>query len=128
MPPDSDDHYWPHAEHPIRHVDLMRTQLGRQSTGKFAILAPVFGLVGHPRRHRLVPGIPAEGIAMPLRLDISNLAQNAFLDHLPCRLIIVTVAALQPYLQSLLGMFPGELPQRVNLFRLEHQALLAEYV
>ena len=65
---------------------------------------------------------------MPLRLHVRHLAQNAFVDHLARRLVILAVTALQSDLQNLLRMLGRQLPQGVYLFGLEHQALLAEHV
>src|SRR5262249_12088957 len=106
---DAHDEFGALAEHPVRDVNLMRAELGRQTARKLLVLAPVIYSVGDARRQRTVPGIFAERVAMPLRLHIGDLTQDALVDHLPRGLVILAVAALQADLQSLLRVFVGEL-------------------
>ena len=65
---------------------------------------------------------------MPLRVDVVDIPQDAFVHHALDGLVKVAVAPLQAGLQRLLGMFGGQGAQGVNFLRLKDQALLAKNV
>jgi len=74
-----------------------------------------------PQSARLV-----DHVAVPLRVDVVNVAEDALIHHALHGLIKVAVAPLEAGLQDLLGTLLGERTQRVHLLRLEHQAFFAE--
>ena len=61
-------------------------------------------------------------------MDVVDFAQDALIHHLLHRLVEGAVAPLQAGLHDLLGVLLHQRAQRVDLLRLEDQALLAEHV
>ena len=93
-----------------------------RNTRQLAMLLLAARLHG-PQRARLV-----DHVAVPLRVNVVHVAQNALVHHLLHGLVEVAVAALQSGLQDLLGMLRAQRAQAVHFLGLEHQALLAEDV
>ncbi len=65
---------------------------------------------------------------MPHPLDVADLADQALRNHIFGGLVELAIAPLQANLEDLLRPLVGKRPQRVDLFGLEDQALLAKHV
>ena len=110
------------SEVPVGHIDLVRSQFGREATGVFAKQTPVLGISLPARLHN-----PA-GVAMPLRVNVRDITEHALVDHVLHRLIVLAVAALETHLESLLGVFSGERAEGMYLLSGEDEALFAEHL
>ena len=92
------------AEHPVGHIHLVRRQFRGQAARHGAVDAPVGDILLAARLHGPQRARLVDHVAVPLRVNVVHVAQNALVHHLLHGLVEVAVAALQPGLQDLLGM------------------------
>ena len=116
------------TEHPIGDIHLVRSQLGGQAAGELPEQAPVVYVGRAARLHRPQRAGLVDHVAMPLRMDVMHVAQDALVHHVLHHLVELAVAPLQTGLQNLFRPRVGKRAQLVHLIRLEYQALLAEDV
>ena len=95
---DTHDIFRGSAEHPVCDIDLMGGELGGKSTGELLVETPIQDILFAAGFHG------PTGVAVPLGVDVGDVAEESLVDHLLGCLVELAIAALQADLHDLFGM------------------------